>query len=597
MRIAVIDYDKCRPTKCVHECAKSCPVERSGSQLFYFDPGDPKKQPIVAEDLCTGCNICVRKCRFHAISILNTPEQLDHDLVHRYGENGFALFRLPTLQKNAVTGLLGQNGTGKSTALKILSGEMKPNFGQPSDDMQWDEILEYFKGSESHYFFQKMANEELKCIRKPQYIDRIGKVQGIVKELFAKFDDKNNTDIVKADLNMDAIWNREVSVLSGGELQKVAIGIALVREADVYLFDEPSSFLDISERLNMARAIRRLKEEKNKTVIVAEHDMAVLDYLSDYICVHYGEPAGYGIVTHPHSVKEGINLFLDGYISDENTRFRKESIKIDKTSIRESVATNKVLLKFPDLKKQYDTFNLEIKGGVIHEGEVIGILGPNGIGKTTFVKILAGIEKPSEGIVETTKPLKISYKPQYLVPPENMTVDQFLKKSNAAIVSSSMFKSEIIKPFNIETFIDQEMINISGGELQKVFVASTMAIDADLYLLDEPSAYLSVEDRLIVAKAIHRMLQRNRKAGFIVEHDIVFQDYVSDSLMVFLGIPSQYGKAYPPVDLEKGMNRFLSNIEITFRRDETSGRPRVNKHDSRLDKEQRLAGNYYYTQN
>ena len=255
------------------------------------------------------------------------------------------------------------------------------------------------------------------------------------------------------------------------------------------------------------------------------------------------------------------------------------------------------MLKFPDLKKHYDVFNLEIKSGVIHEGEVIGILGPNGIGKTTFVKILAGVEKPSEGIIETLKPLKISYKPQYLIPPEDITVDLFLKKTNAAIVTSSMFKSEIIKPFNIEAFIDQEMTNISGGELQKVFIAATMATDADLYLLDEPSAYLSVEDRLVVAKAIHRMLQRNRKAGFIVEHDIVFQDYVSDSLMVFLGVASQYGKAYPPVDLEKGMNRFLSNIEITFRRDETSGRPRVNKHDSRLDKEQRSAGNYYYTQN
>jgi ATP-binding cassette subfamily E protein 1 len=593
VRLAVIDVDKCKPTRCTHECQRKCPVERSGSQLFFFDEKDPKKPPTVAESLCIGCGLC-QICRFGAVYIVNTPEAVNDDLVHRYGENGFSLFRLPVLQKHSVTGIVGQNGTGKSTALKILSGEMKPNFGQSSKELPWDDVLDYFKGTESHFFFQKMADEELKCIRKPQYIDRIGKLKGTTRELFKKFDDKDNIDEIREDLNMNSFWDRNLNVLSGGELQKVAVGVALAREADVYLFDEPSSFLDISERLKMARAIRKLKDEKNKTVIVAEHDMAILDYLSDYVSLHYGEPAAYGIVTKPHVVREGINIFLDGYIPEENMRFRSESIKIDKTSIRESIATNKVLLEYPDFTKKFDEFQLVVKSGNIHEGEVIGILGPNGTGKSTFVKILAGIEEATSGDLKQDESFKISYKPQYLIPSENMTVKEYLNKTSLVATASSLFKSDVIKPLNIEAFIDQELVNVSGGELQKTFIAASLAREADLYLFDEPSAYLSVEDRLIAAKVIHKVMQRSKKAGFIVEHDIVFQDYVSDKLMVFLGEGGKYGKAYPPTDLEKGMNRFLSNIEVTFRRDFDSGRPRVNKPFSKLDKEQRREGRYYY---
>ncbi|HKZ40976.1 MAG TPA: ribosome biogenesis/translation initiation ATPase RLI [Candidatus Hodarchaeales archaeon] len=594
MRLAVIDQDKCKPTRCAHECQKACPVERAGSQLFFFDPNDPKKMPLIAEDLCIGCGLC-QKCRFGAVYIVNTPETVDSEMIHRYGDNGFALFRLPVLQKHAVTGLVGQNGTGKSTALKILAGEMKPNFGKIRKETEWDEIVEFFKGTESQYFFQKMADEELKCVRKPQYIDRIGKMKGTANELFKKFDDKGNATEVRDDLAMEPFWNREISVLSGGELQKVAIGIALIREADIYLFDEPSSFLDISERLRMARAIRRLKEEKNKTVIVAEHDLAVLDYLSDYISVHYGEPAAYGIVTKPHGVREGINIFLNGYVPEENVRFRTESIKIDKTSIRESSVTEKILLSFPDFEKKYENFSLQVKAGQIREGEVIGILGANGTGKTTFVKILAGLEKTSNGALLQESELSISYKPQYLVPPEGITAEEFIRQAHPSTAISSTFKSEVLKPFNFDTYSFQEMSNLSGGELQKAFIAATLAKPADLYLFDEPSAYLSVEDRLMTAKVIHRVLQRSRNSGFIVEHDIVFQDYVSDSLMVFLGSPGQYGKAYPPTDLEKGMNRFLANIQVSFRRDSETGRPRVNKTDSRLDKEQKAEGRYYYS--
>jgi ATP-binding cassette subfamily E protein 1 len=114
-------------------------------------------------------------------------------------------------------------------------------------------------------------------------------------------------------------------VLSGGELQRLAVAATMCREADVYLFDEPSSYLDVKQRLVVAKAIRSLKADQ-KIIIVAEHDLAIIDYLSDQICIFYGEPAVYGIVSNVHGVRTGINIYLEGYIRDENVRFRKEAI-------------------------------------------------------------------------------------------------------------------------------------------------------------------------------------------------------------------------------------------------------------------------------
>ena len=595
MRLAIINPDRCKPHKCHHECEKFCPIYRGSVELFMWDVTNPKQPPNLIEDLCTGCGICPKKCPFNAIHIINTPEELDKDLVNRYGENGFALFRLPILQQGVVTGLIGQNGAGKSTALKILTGETKPNFGNFDEEVSWDYVIDYFKGTENQTFFTKLSQKELKTVLKPQYIDRIPKVaKGSPEEILSKYDNEEKMLELRDKLSMTNFWTRDVTKLSGGEIQKLAIAIALMRDVDNYLFDEPSSFLDISERLRMTRAIRELKDEKNKTVVVVDHDLAVLDYLSDYICVFYGEPSDYGIVTYPHSVKEGINIFLDGFIPEENMRFRKDTIKIDKTSIRDKTDFRRSFLEWESMGKEYDTFKLDIRPGELHQGEIVGILGPNGIGKTTFVKMLAGIEKPDTGVSPTMKELKVAYKPQYLTPQEGVTVERYIKAINPALTTSSLFKSEVIKPFNLENIFDQEMQNISGGELQKTIIAGTLGQEADLFLFDEPSAYLSVEDRLTCAKTIHHFIQGNKKSAFIVEHDIVFQDYVSDSLMVFLGEAGKYGKAYPPVDLETGMNRFLSNLEVTFRRDPDSGRPRVNKPNSKLDREQRSTGQYYY---
>ncbi|MHA2244843.1 MAG: ribosome biogenesis/translation initiation ATPase RLI [Candidatus Hodarchaeales archaeon] len=608
MRIVVLDTDKCKPKRCVKECRGSCPVVRSGTEMFEFET--PVSQPIIHEHFCTGCGICPKICRFHALTIINTPERLDKDLTHRFGRNGFTLFRLPVIKPGKVNGLVGQNGVGKSTALKILAGDIIPNFGEYDDKPSWERVHEFYKGTELQNHFQKMINSNIKCVRKPQYIDSISKhIKGTVKDTLTRFDERNILDELQEELALQEIWNRDIEILSGGELQKLAVAVAMARDVDFYLFDEPSSFLDINERLRVGKAIRSLIDLQ-KTVIIVEHDLAVLDYLSDYVTTFYGSPASYGIISQPYSEKEGINVFLDGFIPSENMRFRDYSIVIQKSSVREKNIVSANMLSYQDLSKVFEksNFSLDIRKGTIHQNEIIGILGPNGIGKTTFIKILAGLESPTSGTVNqilldkepksendsTEKILRVAYKPQYISLNGDQTVEAFLLKTGGAIVSTSQFKSEIVRPFQLTELFDQPLKHLSGGELQKVAIAGTLAKDADIYLFDEPSAFLSIEDRLTTAKVIRRLIKSRKAASFIVEHDIVFQDYASDRIIVFLGKPGIFGKAYSPSSVRTGMNRFLGNLKITFRRDPKSGRPRVNKLDSKLDRLQKDQGEYYY---
>ncbi|MEM2526714.1 MAG: ribosome biogenesis/translation initiation ATPase RLI [Candidatus Bathyarchaeia archaeon] len=590
MRIAVIDADKCKPARCDRVCYRFCPQVRSKVEAIRFE----NNRPIVSEVLCTGCGICVKKCPFKAISIVNVPEELKSECVHRFGPNTFKLFRLPVPSPGVVLGLIGENGIGKSTALKILSGEIKPNLERYNNPPDWPEIIRYFRGSTLQVYFQKLSDKSLKVVHKPQYVDRIPRVvKGKVGELLERIDERSMLSEVVERLQLKVIWDRTLDVLSGGELQRVAIAAAVCRDADVYLFDEPSSYLDVKQRLEAAKVIRSLKQE-GKMIVVAEHDLAVLDYLSDQVCIFYGKPGVYGIASHVHGVRTGINIYLDGFIPDENMRFRKEPIIFHVKPPLAGSSTNVPIIKWGRMSKSYGSFKLEIEPGDAKMGEVIGILGPNGIGKTTFIKILAGLEKPDDGSSPTENVLRVSYKPQYISTEYEGTVEDLLRMAAKEQFTSSWYQTEIVNPLNLSPLFDRNVKDLSGGELQKVAIAVCLSREAELYLLDEPSAYLDVEERLAMAKTIRRVVEDKNVTAFVVEHDIVAQDFIADRLMIFIGEPGLHGVAKSPMSLLDGMNAFLKEMNITFRRDPDTKRPRVNKEDSRLDKYQKKIGQYYY---
>jgi ATP-binding cassette subfamily E protein 1 len=620
-RIAIINTERCKPKKCRQECKKSCPVVKLGK--LCIEVGPKSRLAFISEPLCIGCGICVKKCPFDAIKILNLPKDLERNTTHRYGPNSFKLHRLPMPRPGQVLGLVGTNGIGKSTALKILAGKMKPNLGRHDSPPDWEEILVHFRGSELQNYFTRVLEDTLKATIKPQYVDHIPRaVRGLVGDILKKKDERSEmegwdcldwaTDMAE----LKHVMNREVGVLSGGELQRFAIAAVSVQYADVYMFDEPSSYLDVKQRLTAAHMIRELLEGKIgalRYVLVVEHDLAVLDYLSDYVSVLYGQAGGYGVVSMPFSVRVGINAFLAGYIPTENLRFRDDSLSFKVSERADSEdAKNDVMRNYnypsmtKTMKRGKSQFILHVEGGSFTDSEIIVLLGENGTGKTTFVRMLAGLLKGDEQIklekegyeyeasLAGAPELNVSYKPQKISPKFQGTVQELLHKRIRNSYSHPQFISDVMKPLSMDNIIDNGVQTLSGGELQRLAICLALGTPADVYLVDEPSAYLDSEQRINCAKVIKRFIMHSKKTAFVVEHDFIMATYLADRVVVYTGRPGIEATATCPQSLLGGMNQFLKSLEVTFRRDPTNFRPRINKKGSQKDAEQKKSGNYFF---
>lgn len=166
-------------------------------------------------------------------------------------------------------------------------------------------------------------------------------------EFLKKYDEKGILDSVVDELH--TLIDKNIETLSGGELQKLVIAVTSLKNAQVYLFDEPSSYLDIKQRLVVARFLRKLVGP-DIYIIVVEHDLTVLDYLADFISAVYGQPGAYGIITKSFGVREGINIMLDGYIPTENVQFRDEPLQF-KLSIEYEVIEKSDKMTYPSMIK------------------------------------------------------------------------------------------------------------------------------------------------------------------------------------------------------------------------------------------------------
>ena len=592
-RVAVLDQELCQPRKCGLECIIYCPVNKTGGECIIQRPDDGKA--VISEDLCTGCTICIKKCPFDAIVIVNLAQEIGVDKIHQYGINSFRLYKIPIPKEGTVTGIVGRNGMGKSTIINLLSGNIKPNFGYYDKELSWDEILTKLSNIELRKHFEKIHSKSLRTSIKPQLVYLIPKVfKGTVSELLKKYDERGVSDILIEELGLKYSLDRDLSTLSGGELQRVAVAVAAAKDAEYYFFDEPSSFNDIYQRLAVGRVINNLAKE-GKSVMIVEHDMSLLDYLSDNIYLTYGEPGAYGIVSSLQSTKVGINNFLEGYIPTENVRFRDKAYKFDISSITETVLSTSPIVEYTALTKKLGQFSLTVDRGEIYEGEVVGIVGANALGKTTFMRMLAGMEKIDQGGLDTT--VRISYKPQYLNQDIDGDVRSLIYSANTGPFEGTTVEEHVLSPLGIKKLYDKSVKGLSGGELQKVAISLSLIRRADVYALDEPSAFLDIEDRITFAKFIQRFTKSNSKSALIIDHDIQLIDLVSDRLVMFEGNPGIKGTGTSPTTKEIGMNNFLESLSISFRRDETTGRPRVNKDSSRLDRQQKTAGNYYYLKN
>ena len=570
-RLAIIRKEYCHPDSCGNLCAKLCPINRKGEECIKIIG-----KAHISEELCIGCAICQNRCPFKAVSIVNLPEELMKRLIYRYGDNGFALYSLPIPRFNSVLGLLGKNGIGKSTALEILSNKLKPNLGKK--EATASEIKDFLKGSELFNYFEHISN--LKVAVKPQNISQLSKYKIRVIDFLSKFGSQKDIKKLSEEMVISYNLERNMDELSGGELQKVAVLAATMKEADVYFLDEPLTYLDISERIRVSDYIKELSG-KNKAVILIEHDLLLLDYVTDYVNIIYGKPGSYGIISDIRASKKAINTYLSGFLKEENILFRDKEIKFN-FGVRKKEDTA-LLLEWPEFAKSYKNFKLKIKAGSINTKSVIGIAGKNGIGKTTFIKCLAGLIDSDEKNLKSK--LEISYKPQYL--------EENSEELVAEIIQREKINKRLISLLSLEDLFMRQLKQLSGGELQRLAIAACLAKEADVYLIDEPSAFLDVEERIQAARAIEETMKEKESAAFVVDHDLLFLSYLADSLIVFSGQPAKEGKASNPYDIISGLNELLRILDITLRRDEESGRPRINKKGSVLDREQRRSGDLF----
>ena len=588
MRVAVLLEERCKPNsnafaylkKYSQMCEREC-IQVEGSKCK------------ILETACPVCFTRAKHCPDGAVKIINLPEELDTDLTHSYGENAFRLFRLPSPRQEQIVGILGPNGIGKSTAINLLSGTFRPNLGDWSNSSpDWDEVISTFPRGELRDYLGMVSTGEVSIAVKPQYIDKLPRIfDGEVRELLARVDDRGEMENYTQLMGITHILDRKLGDLSGGELQRVAICATLLKEADVYFFDEPSSYLDIYERMRMVGVVRGLAE-KGKRVLVVEHDLAILDVLCDLIHVIYGERSAYGIFTPPRSTRTAINAYLDGFLPEENVRIRDKPIQFLRGRNRgEEVGTP--ILKWGDIEKTLGDFRLTTGKGEVKSAEVVGVVGPNATGKTTLVKIIAGEMDPDQGWC--TMDAKVSYKPQHVRADFEGTVQEWLDTELGGKWRSGEFHTQVTRALQVDKMVDLHANKLSGGELQAVSIAICLGKEADLYLFDEPSAHLDANARMEAAKAIRRTMESNEKAAMVIDHDTYFLDIVSDSVLVFQGEGGDHGKAVGPLSLRKGMNLFLSDADVTFRRDIESHRPRINKPSSRKDREQKSSGEYFYS--
>ena len=588
MRVAVLLEDLCKPNSNAFAYLQkySAMCER---ECIQFE-GDKCK---ILESACPVCLTRAKHCPDGAVKIINLPEELETDLTHSYGENAFRLFRLPSPRQEQIVGILGPNGIGKSTAINLLSGSFRPNLGEwDNPSPEWGDVIQTFPRGELRDYLGLVSEGEVSIAVKPQYIDKLPKIfEGKVSELLERVDERDDVAQLSELMGISQILDRDLQALSGGELQRVAICATLLKEADVYFFDEPSSYLDIYERMRMVGVVRELSE-RGKRVLVVEHDLAILDVLCDLIHVIYGERSAYGIFTPPRSTRTAINAYLDGFLPEENMRIRDKPIQFLRGRTRgEEVGTP--ILKWGGIEKTLGDFKLETGEGEVKSAEVVGVVGPNATGKTTLVKIIAGEIDPDEGWC--TMDAKVSYKPQHVRADFDGTVQDWLDSELAGKWRSGEFHTQVTRALQVDKMLELQAKKLSGGELQAVSILICLGKEADLYLFDEPSAHLDANARMEAAKAIRRTMESNEKAAMVIDHDTYFLDIVSDSILVFQGEGGSIGRAVGPLSLRKGMNLFLSDADVTFRRDVESHRPRINKPSSRKDREQKSSGEYFYS--
>lgn len=560
MKLAIINKDLCKPKKCNHECMKICPVNRTGSKCI-----DIEEIALISNELCIGCSQCEKRCPFHAIKVVQIPHTLEKNIVHSYGDNSFRLYNFLTPKQGVINGIIGNNGIGKSTLLKIISGNLLPNFGS-ADKVDKNLVLNKLKKKpEIKKYLTTLYQGNLKISYKDQNIGQLkNKLDGTVQEILSKYCFHNEFDYLMDKMDMKSIYETHVSKLSGGELQRLACLLTYLDEADIYIFDEVTNFLDIKQRLIIANLILNLKKF-NKYVFIVDHDLSIFDYVCDYISIIHGSRAAFGNISMPYGISNAINMFFEGYVKQENMMIREHAIEYRYNLLSElkiDGIKSIPIIKYNNDVVKFDNFQLDVNGGVIESiTNIVLLLGENGTGKTTFLNHLY---KEID--------IAISYKQQtinakeWILNKKIPTVEQLLHAKINSSMADPSFVSTVLNALDYEDIKNKQINYLSGGEKQRVAIFLSLGEKADVYFLDEPSAMLDIEYRICLPNIIKRFMFNNHKLCFVVEHDMMISMSLgleSDSKVIIFDKDGRISKTSEPMDSYSGMNKFMEKMNIT----------------------------------
>ncbi len=558
-RIAIVDRNLCNPVKCNLECMRNCPANRLRKECTFLVNRKTAERYIdfkyeytkevrsnsvafIEPSLSQGCSICAKSCPFHAISVVNLPEAKEEEMVFSYGKNAFSLYGL-AIPRTGITAIVGENGCGKSTNLKLIAGKL---------------AAQKFPSKEIKEYFEKLEENEL--VYKPQEISGEGESRK-VGELLEKVDEKGALKEIAELFDLGGIFGRELHQLSGGELQKVVVAAALLKERGTYFLDEPFSFLDYAYRIRLINYL--IANFAGKKVLMVDHDISLLSYLCKQSHLMFGEAGAYGIVSQVYSTDRAINMFMEGFIGPENMRFREGGISYKHYAGEQHKAE---LFEIARIEVKRGDFTLISKLPLqLYGGEIVGIAGKNGIGKSTLCRRIL------EGNMD-----RVAFKEQILRR-ENAPAGKYFEKRD-------LFSENFLKGMKMQKLEFYNIGRLSGGELQKLEIFKALNQEKGIYILDEPTNMLDVSARILLSKLL-RERAGSEKAVLVVDHDLEFLYNTVDRLIVMEGESGKHGEVAGIFGKDEGIRMLMHEFDLSYRRDGETKRLKLNKKGSKKDVE------------
>ena len=487
------------------------------------------------------------------------------------------------LSKGDKVALIANNGTGKSSMLKILAGQDTQDEGEVifrnnckvsylSQDTIFDDNLSINQLINSaHNKISLLVKEYEKAVENHSKIGNT-KTEKAVEELTAKMEQENAWDYQRKSEQILSKFNinnleQKVGALSGGQKKRLALALLLLESADILLLDEPTNHLDIS----MIEWLEKYLQQQNITLLMVTHDR----YFLERVCNHIMELEGGNLYHH----KGNFSYFLEKRAERESNfdveiakaqklmkkelewirrspkaRTTKSKARIDNFDKIKKKATSKritkelnidvkmdrmggKILELKNIKKSYgDLVILDGFDYTFKKGERIGILGKNGVGKSTFLNIITGKEKADSGKINVGETINYGYFTQGgLAVDEDRRVIQILKDIADFIIMSDKRKvsaSQLLEHFMFTPEMQfTEVKRLSGGEKRRLHLLTVLMKNPNFLILDEPTNDLD----LLTLTKLEEFLLQFKGCLILVSHDRFFMDKLTEHLFVFTG--------------------------------------------------------------